>query len=78
MLYEVITSSTVSADNLSYILDGDESTKWNSGTAQTSNSNQYITIDCQQKIVFDKLSLLAGETASESPAYYNILTSTDA
>lgn len=70
-------SSSVSGDNLTYILDGDESTKWNSGTAQVATAGQAVTIDCKKKVVFDKISLKAGSVAAEAPSYYRISVSTD-
>lgn len=75
--WSATNSSTVSADNLSYILDGDESTIWNSGTAQVATAGQGITIDCQKNVVFDKISLKSGGVAEESPSYYRISISTD-
>ncbi len=70
-------SSSVSDSNLAYMLDGDESTQWNSGTAQVATSGQTITIDCKDKVVFDKITMKAGDDADESPSYYRISISTD-
>ncbi|WP_163711307.1 cellulase family glycosylhydrolase [Mangrovibacterium lignilyticum] len=70
-------SASVSGTNLSYMLDGDESTKWNSGTAQVATDGQTITIDCKKKVVFDKITMNAGDVADETPSFYRISISND-
>nr|WP_319511166.1 cellulase family glycosylhydrolase [uncultured Draconibacterium sp.] len=75
--WTVSASANVSSDNLDYIIDGDESTRWNSSTNQTSLVEQSLTFDLKEKVVFDKISLVGGDNANESPNQYRIEISTN-
>ncbi|WP_321370050.1 cellulase family glycosylhydrolase [uncultured Draconibacterium sp.] len=75
--WQVTGSVAVSGNNFELMLDGDEATKWNSGTTQNSYSGQYITIDCQDNVVFDKIIIAAGNNTAEAPASYTISISTN-
>jgi len=75
--WEITGSISVSGNDFDLMLDGNEDTKWNSGTKQNSYSNQHIIIDCRENIVFDKICIKAGAEVDEAPAGFTLSISTD-
>ncbi len=75
--WTITCSSNLSSTDLTNMLDGDESTYWNSGTNQNSTPEQWFMIDCGSEIAFNKFTIEAGTNSDQAIVQYSLQTSLD-
>ncbi len=75
--WKITCSSTISSTNLTNMIDGDESTYWNSGVNQYEYGEQYFVIDLGEEVVFNRFSIQAKNRVDEAMILCVVYTSDD-
>ncbi len=59
------------------IFDRDLSTRWSNGEAQVSDSSQYLIVDMQENVLFNRILIETGDYSGDYPKGYDIYLSED-
>ncbi len=75
--WQATAYSTYSDSDVQNMFDRDLSTRWSNGEEQVSDSSQYIIVDMQENVLFNRILIETGDFSGDYPKAYAIYLSED-